>query len=127
MAEQWLAILEARLDELDVDSLTIAAFIGIYNESDDAERARFKAMGDRALIRFCRNLPAARHAAAEVSQSEVESQAFEVIERPVRDVLAWVGDDVERARMALELEDVSTNPRRSLRETLERMISAPAV
>lgn len=40
------------------------------------------------------------------------------------DILAWVGEDQERARTALELEQVKDKPRSTLVKQLEKLIGA---
>lgn len=120
--DQWLSILEVRLDELGVDDVTVGAFIGAYNDADRSERARFKSMGDRALLRYVRNLPSARRVVDELDRAELDAQASEVIERPIREVLDWVGQDVVRAGTALSLENSTPNPRKGLVGVLVAML-----
>lgn len=40
-----------------------------------------------------------------------------------KEILAWVGEDIERAQRALDQESASAKPRKSLVEPLEAMLS----
>jgi hypothetical protein len=46
----------------------------------------------------------------------------EVPDGSAKDVLAWVGDDPERALQAFEAEDVKESPRKVLLATLEKLV-----
>jgi hypothetical protein len=123
MDDSSLRVLELRLEELEVDDLTISGFIGAYNGASDEERRRFKAMGDRRLLAFVRRLPAARHARGEATAEELQAQAREVtLDRNVAGVLSWVDEDPARAALARDAERDAQRPRKSLLEVLDAML-----
>lgn len=51
-----------------------------------------------------------------------ESGSGEVPDGPAKDVLAWVGDDSDRAVAALEAEELRDQPRSTLVAALEKVI-----
>lgn len=118
--------MEMRLEELGVDHLTIGGFIGHYNAASDADRRLIRVMGDRALIRFVRGLPAAQHDREDAALDELHAQAAEIVgSRSVKDVLAWVGDDRQRAELAHAAEhDGGRPPRSTLVDALEELLTS---
>lgn len=53
--------------------------------------------------------------------AEEDTEALEIIEGPVDQVLAWVGGDQERARRALDAEMMMEDPRKTLTTRLAKM------
>lgn len=56
-----------------------------------------------------------------VSEPEGDPDEIQVPDGTVDDVMAWVGNDVERALAALEHEKAKASPRKSLIEKLEKL------
>lgn len=151
--DRWLVNIEARLDEMDVDEESIIAFLTLWDEADDVERIRLRALSDRRLLREIRAVRAlqtsvttrmvdelgdglARHG-VEVPLGEVGfvespeleddpdalllAEAVQVVSTStIPQVLAWVGRDRQRAKVALEAEEGTGE---ALRPSLLRRLS----
>lgn len=135
MRDTWLANIEKRLDLLGADEPTIAVFLAAWEDMDDETRTRFRASSDRRLLRAIgavremqangdtrmfgdelegaatgvelHGIDAPAGATVEIDAEDLElNEASTVVATStIPEVLAWVGDDTQRARSALEAEE----------------------